>query len=67
MDNGVQSGLPSMARQLLVNSRVQVAIVVLVHADLDKVVGASHNLCSVADHGELVNPHGFSLGKEEKS
>ena len=43
---------------------MHMASVILVEADLDKVVGPGYQLCGVADHGELVNAYGFGLKLE---
>lgn len=61
MGDGIQSHLCSITWQLFVYTRMHMASVILVEADLDKVVGPGYHLRGVADHGELVNAYGFRL------
>ena len=61
MHNGIQTYFRTVAWQLFVYTHMYMASVILVEAYLDEVVGPGHHLRGVADHGELVNAHGFSL------
>ena len=61
MDHGIQSYVCSITWQLFVYTHMHMASVILVEANLDKVVCPGYHLRGVADHGELVNAYGFSL------